>query len=382
MPNPNLPVFQTQARFIQGNEAVAEGALASGLNFFAGYPITPANEISEILAKQLPLAGQVFIQMEDELATISAIMGASLGGAKAATATSGPGFSLMQEGIGYAAIAEVPGVIIDVQRTGPGTGRPTSPGQGDVMQARWGSHGDYPIIALCPSSVSETYRLTIRAFNLAEKYRTPVILLMDEVVAHMWEQAELLPPEEVVQRTPAAVPPQRYLPYDDAFGDVPPWASFGTGYRYNVTGLFHNKSGFPSQRLEEIDPWLQRLFRKIENNLDDIIEVERENVSGAETVIVAYGITARSAQRALKLAQRKGRAVGLVKLLTLWPFPEKEMEHLVRQQQRIVVAEMNRGQILREVERIANGKTEVKGINKFNGELINPYHILEAIEGK
>ncbi|MBI2907751.1 MAG: 2-oxoacid:acceptor oxidoreductase subunit alpha [Chloroflexi bacterium] len=371
----------TTWRFMQGNEAVAEGALAAGLGFYAGYPITPATEIVEALAERLPRVGGVFIQMEDEIASIAAVLGASMGGLKAATATSGPGFSLMQENIGYAAGAEIPCVIIDVQRAGPSTGFPTAPAQGDVMQARWGSHGDYPIIALSPSSVRESYDLTIRAFNLSEKYRSPVILLMDEVVAHMRERVELPPLKkgDVVERAEATVPPEWYFPYDEAAGDVPPLVPFGEGYRYHVTGLFHDKAGFPTQRFDEINPWMERLFRKIEGHLDDIVQVEEENVEDAGVILVSYGASARSARHAMKLARAQGRAVGLLKLLTLWPFPEAALRRHVHHETKFVVPEMNRGQVLHEVQRVV-GRARVRGVNRTDGQMIDPREILQALE--
>ena len=237
------------AQLLQGNEACALGALAAGCRFFAGYPITPSTEIAEVMARELPKVGGKFIQMEDEIASIAAVLGASVGGVKAMTATSGPGFSLMQENIGYAAMAEIPCVIVDVQRAGPSTGLPTSPSQGDVMQARWGTHGDHPVIALAPSTVREAFDLTVWAFNFSEKYRTPVILLMDEVVGHMRERAELPPREmvEVVDRVKPHVPPDWYFPYEETSADVPPFASFGEGYRFHITGLFHDRAGFPTQ---------------------------------------------------------------------------------------------------------------------------------------
>ncbi len=367
------------AALMQGNEAVAAGALAAGLGFFANYPITPANEISRVLSRELPLRGGVFIQMEDEIASIAAVIGASLGGLKAATATSGPGFSLMQENIGYASATEIPCVIVDVQRGGPSTGMPTRPSQGDVMQARWGAHGDHPIIVLYPSSVSETYELTIRAFNLSERYRTPVILLMDEVVAHMRERVMLpLPEVEVVPRSKPKVPPEMYFPYEDGDNDVPPLASFGEGYRYNITGLFHDRLGFPTLRPDEINPWLKRLFGKIETNLEDIVWCEQELIEDAEVVLVAYGATARSARHAMKLARDRGEAVGMIKPLTLWPFPH--IESIAERARRIIVVEMNRGQILGEVERLVHGKAEVLGVNRMDGEMVTPLEILHALE--
>lgn len=367
-------------RFLQGNEAIAEGALASGVGFFGAYPITPANEIGEYLAREMPARGGVFMQMEDEIASLASVIGASLGGLKAATATSGPGFSLMQENIGYAAITEIPCVIINVQRVGPGTGLPTGPAQGDVMQSRWGTHGDHPIIVLTPGSVTECYSLTVRAFNLSEKYRTPVVLLADEAVAHMRETTVEFPAMDVVNRAKPEVPLEWYFPYDNSLGDVPPLASFGEGYRYHVTGLFHDRSGFPTERQDEIDPWLERLFHKIEGNLDDIVQVETEGVEGAETVLISYGGSARSARHAMNVARRKGKAVGMLRLLTLWPFPEREIREMADHVKKFVVVEMNRGQIRHEVERATAGKIPVEGVHRYDGQLIQPGPILKALE--
>jgi len=365
---------------MQGNEATARGALAAGMGFFAAYPITPANEISELLAREMPAGGRIFIQMEDEIASLAAAIGASLGGLKAATATSGPGFSLMQEHIGYAAEAEIPCVIINVQRAGPSTGQPTHAAQGDVMQSRWGTHGDHPIIVLSPSSVAECYMLTVRAFNLAEKYRTPVILLSDEVVAHMREKVAGLPSLEVVDRARPEVPPEWYFPYDNDVGDVPPLAVFGEGYRFHVTGLFHDKSGFPTERIDEVDPWLERLFHKVEGNSDDIVQVVEENVSDAEVVLISYGASARTARHAMKVARSRGKAVGMLKLLTLWPFAEQKVRELSHSARKLVVVEMNRGHIRSEVERIAACRATVEGVHRFDGELISPQAVLKVIE--
>lgn len=367
-------------RFLQGNEAIAEGAFASGVGFFGAYPITPANEIGEYLAREMPARGGVFMQMEDEIASLASVIGASLGGLKSATATSGPGFSLMQENIGYAAITEIPCVIINVQRAGPGTGLPTGPAQGDVMQSRWGTHGDHPIIVLTPGSVMECYSLTVRAFNLSERYRTPVILLADESVAHLRETIGEFPAIELVNRAKPEVPAEWYFPYDNSLGDVPPLASFGEGYRYHVTGLFHDKSGFPTERQDEIDPWLERLFHKIEGNLDDIVQVEMEGIEGAETVLISYGGSARSARHAMNVARKKGKAVGMLRLLTLWPFPEGKIRELVGCARKVIVVEMNRGQIRREVERVIAGKIPVDGVHRYDGQLIQPGPILKAIE--
>ncbi len=375
------PKRRPRTRLMQGNLAIAQGALDANLGFFASYPITPANEIAAYLSQALPRRGGVFIQMEDEIASLAAVIGASVGGLKAATATSGPGFSLMQESIGYAAAAEIPCVIIDVQRAGPSTGRPGSPAQGDVMQARWGTHGDHPIIALCPSSVTEAYLLTMRAFNLAEEYRSPVILLSDEVISRMRERVELpLPRIEVVNRRRPEVPPEWYRPYDETQGDVPPLAPFGEGYRYHMTGLFHDRAGFPTERLDEIQPWQDRLFRKIEANLERIVQVEEEAMDDAEVAIIAYGVTARSARHAMRLARDRGRAAGVVRLLTLWPFPDRVIERVASSVRRIVVAEMNRGQIRLEVERASRGKVEILGVHRSDGEMVDPRDILAAVE--
>ena len=369
------------ARLMQGDEACAEGAIAAGCRFFAGYPITPATEISEALARRLPQVGGRFIQMEDEIASMAAVIGASLGGAKAMTATSGPGFSLMQENIGYAAMAEIPCVIINVQRLGPSTGRPTSPSQGDVMQARWGTHGDHPIIALSPSSVRETFDLTVRAFNLSERYRTPVILLMDEVVGHMRERIELPPCDTVerVERPETTVPPEWYKPYEDSPTDVPPLVPFGEGYRYHVTGLHHDERGYPTNRLEEIQPWVERIFRKIDRSLSDIILYEEDGIEDADVLVIAYGATARSARHAVGIAREHGRKVGFLKLKTIWPFAEEIVEHAAARLHRVVVPEMNRGQVVLEVERLA-GWHKVRRVARADGEMVHPAEILAAIE--
>src|SRR5512136_3132946 len=331
---------------MQGNEAVSWGALAAGCKFYAGYPITPSTEIAEMLARELPKVGGKFIQMEDEIASLAACIGASVGGLKSLTATSGPGFSLMQEHIGYAAMTEIPVVIVDVQRLGPSTGQPTSASQGDVMQTRWGTHGDHPMIVLCPVSVSQSFDLTVKAFNYSEKYRTPVILLLDEVVGHMREKVELPDFETVerVERVTTSVPPEWYKPYGDSRSDVPPMANFGTGYRYHITGMFHDPAGYPTQRLDEIDPWIQRVHRKIERNLNDIVMTEEDGTGSARTVVVAYGATARSARHAVRLARQRRCKVGLVTLLTIWPFAEDAIAHIARGAHRIIVPEMNLGQ--------------------------------------
>ena len=368
--------------FLQGAEAISRAALYAGCDFFAGYPITPATEIAEIMALRLPEVGGKFIQMEDEIASMAAIIGGSVGGAKSMTATSGPGFSLMQENIGYAVVAEVPCVIVDVQRTGPSTGLPTLPSQGDVMQARWGTHGDHPIIALCPSTVREVYDLTIRAFNLSEKYRTPVILLMDAMLGHMRERIELPAPDEVVvwDRPRTEVPPEWYKAYENQPSDVPPMEPFGDGYRYHITGLFHDEYGYPTQRQDEVTPWLERIFGKIERGLSEIVDYETdEHLDQAEVVVLSYGAAARSAQRAVRLAQGRGIRVSLLKLRTLWPFPEEMVKRAAARIHCLIVPELNLGQLALEVERVV-GKHKVVRIGRADGQMIDPQEILEAIE--
>ena len=369
---------------MQGSEAVAEGAIAAGVRFYAGYPITPSTEIAEILSRRLPQTGGVYIQMEDEIASIAAVIGASIAGLKSATATSGPGFSLMQENLGFAAAAEIPCVIINVQRAGPSTGLPTAPAQGDVMQARWGTHGDHPIVALSPSSVRESFDLTVRAFNLAEKYRTPVVLLMDEVVGHMREKT-VLPPlseVEVLERPKPAVPPEWYFPYEESDVDVPPLAPFGEGYRYHITGLFHDRSGFPTVRLDEINPWLERIFRKIELNRSHIVQTQAEFMDDARALVIAYGSTARAARHAVKEARSHGKRVGLLRLITIWPFATEAVEEATRHVRRVIVPEMNLGQIRLEVERAVKGRAEVIGVNRADGAVITPTQILQALEAR
>jgi len=368
-------------RLMQGDEACAEGAIAAGCSFFAGYPITPATEIAEVLSRRLPQVGGKFIQMEDEIASMAAIIGASVGGAKVLTATSGPGISLMQENIGYAAIAEIPCVVVNVQRLGPSTGRPTSPSQGDVMQARWGTHGDHPIIALAPASVRETFDLTVKAFNFAEKYRTPVILLMDEVIGHMRERVVLPDYEtiEVENRPGTTVPPEWYKPYENFPADVPPMVPFGEGYRYHVTGLYHDELGYPTNRLDEVHPWLERIFRKIDRSLSDILLYDADGIEDAETLVIAYGMTASSARHAVEMARERGRKVGFLKLQTLWPFAEEVVEHAAARLHHVVVAEMNLGQLVLEVERVV-GRRKVRRVLRGDGGIIRPAEILAAIE--
>jgi 2-oxoglutarate/2-oxoacid ferredoxin oxidoreductase subunit alpha len=366
-------------RLMQGNLACAEAAVAAGCRFYAGYPITPSSEIAEQLARRLPEVGGKFIQMEDEIASISAIIGASAGGLKAMTATSGPGFSLMQENIGYAAMAEIPCVVVDVQRTGPSTGLPTSPAQGDMMQARWGTHGDHPIIALTPSSVRETFCLTAKAFAFSELYRTPVLLMMDEVIGHMRERVELPAQVEVVERLRTDVPPEWYYPYEAGGVDVPPLVPFGMGFRYNITGLFHDRAGFPTERQDEIGPWIKRVNTKIERNLRQILIYTLDEVEDARALVVAYGGTARSARHAVGVARQRRHKVGFINLQTIWPFPEEMLAEAAHGVRTVIVPEMNLGQVALEVERVV-GRHKVRRVSRADGQVIAPDEILAAIE--
>jgi 2-oxoglutarate ferredoxin oxidoreductase subunit alpha len=364
-----------------GNEACTEGALAAGVKFFASYPITPANEIGEILSRMLPEAGGKFIQMEDEIASMAAIIGASLGGLKSMTATSGPGFSLMQENIGFASMAEVPCVVVNVMRAGPSTGLPTQPAQGDVMQARWGTHGDHVVIVICPSSVRETFDLTVRAVNLSEKYRVPVILLTDEVIAHLREKVTLPAPETIERfdRVKPTVSPDWYKPFDDVESGITSMANFGEGYRYHVTGLTHDVLGFPTTVPSEVKTAIERLHRKIALGLSDIIQVEEFMLKDAEVAIVAYGCVARSAKSAALELRRRGIKTGVLRLITLWPFPNAPIGKMVKKIKKIVVPEMNMGQIYHEVVRVSSAKAMVKKCNRVDGDMLTPGEIVETV---
>jgi len=366
---------------MQGNTACAEGAIAAGCRFFAGYPITPSTEIAEVLASRLPQIGGNFIQMEDEIAAMGAVIGASLGGVKAMTATSGPGFSLKQENIGFAAMAEIPVVVVDVQRGGPSTGLPTHVSQSDVMQARWGTHGDHGIIAFCPSTVRETYDLTVKAFNCAERYRTPVLIMTDEIIGHLSEKVELPDPAslEIINRWRPTVAPEDYRPYALTDSDIPPMANFGEGYRYHVTGLAHDETGFPTNDPVKIEQQLLRINRKIERYRDMIVEVEEYETKDLEVLVIAYGATARSAKKAVSQAREAGLKAGLLKLKTLWPFPDKEIEALYKPVKKIIVPELNLGQIAHEVEWVTRREKPVIKVNRINGEPITPAEILTAI---
>ncbi|MDD2574028.1 MAG: 2-oxoacid:acceptor oxidoreductase subunit alpha [Bacillota bacterium] len=373
-----------QAKLMQGNEACLEGAIAAGMRFFAGYPITPSTEIAEGASERLPMVGGKFIQMEDEIGSMAAVIGASLAGLKAMTATSGPGMSLKLENIGYASLTEIPCVIVNVQRGGPSTGLPTSPAQADIMQARWGAHGDHPSIVLYPASVSEAYSVTVTAFNLAEKYRMPVILLMDEVMGHMRERVVLPDAKDlqIVNREKASVPPEEYLPYKaDPDGGVPEMPAFGEGYRYHVTGLIHSENGFPTTDAKKTATLLNRLMKKIDNNLDDIVKYQEDSLDDAKIVLIAYGSTARSAKSAMDMAREQGIPVGLFRPITIWPFAEDKVKEIAGKAEKIIVPEMNLGQYRSEIERAVAGKCEVIGINRADGEIITPEDIYEKIKG-
>jgi 2-oxoglutarate ferredoxin oxidoreductase subunit alpha len=379
--NGEMKKRQPNEFLMQGNEAVVEGALVAGCRFFAGYPITPATEISEVMSVKLPQVDGTFIQMEDEIASMGAIIGASLAGVKSMTATSGPGFSLMQENLGFACMAEVPCVVVDVMRGGPSTGIPTYPSQGDVMQARWGTHGDHSIIVLAPSTVRECLDLTVKAFNFSEKYRTPVIIAFDEVVGHMREKLILPRPEEVevVDRIRPTVPPEWYIPYEDTPQGVPPMASFGSGYRFHVTGLTHDIRGFPTLRPDEVGPFMDRIHRKITVGQPEIQMAEFFQLEDADIAVIAYGSVARSARRAVIDAREKGMTVGLLKLLTLWPFMRAAVEKVIQRAKVLIVPELNTGQISREVKRVNEGKAMVSTMNRVDGLMITPRQILKKI---
>lgn len=372
-----------EVAFWQGNKAIAIGAIAGGCTFFSGYPITPSSEIAETLAEELPKIGGRFIQMEDEIGGIAAAIGASIAGRKAMTATSGPGFSLKQENLGLAYMAEIPLVVVDIMRGGPSTGLPTRVSQQDVMQARWGTHGDHATIAYAPSSVQECFELTIAAFNASERFRQPVIILGDEVVGHMREKI-VIPDAgsyQVVNRKRPTVNPDDFVPYKpDISDDIPPMASFGDGYRWHVTGLTHDEWGFPTDEPSEIETKIKRLVRKVNRFRKDIVRYEVFYGEDAKVLIVSYGSVARSSLRAVREARQKGLKVGHFRPITLWPFPDEELQGLASQVDVVIVPELNCGQMLLEVERAVNGKAPVMGKSLVNGELFQPSDILSAIE--
>ena len=365
--------------FMNGDVACAEGAISAGCRFFAGYPITPATEIAERMAQRLPQVGGTYIQMEDELASMNAVLGASWGGVKAMTATSGPGFSLMMENLGLGIMLETPCVLVNIQRGGPSTGLPTLVGQGDMMQARWGSHGCYEVIALAPSSPQELFDLTVRAFNLSEKYRTPVLIMADEVVGHMSERVVIPPgPPELTPRRKPRVPPEDYLPYKPDPDLVPPMANAGEGYRFHVTGLTHDERGYPAASALVQNKLVRRLIEKIRKNRHDIVEVQ-EDVEEAEVVVLSYGISARVSIPAVHQARLEGLRAGIMRLVTVWPFPEERVREVAKTIKAFVVPEINCGQIALEVERCAAGAAKVVLLPHMGGGVHRPEAILRAI---
>lgn len=374
--------MEEDIRFIQGNEAVALGALYAGLGFYAGYPITPSTEIAEILAERLPEKGATFVQMEDEISSMCAIIGASLTGLKVMTATSGPGFSLMQEAIGYAVMAEVPSVVVNMQRGGPSTGLPTSPAQGDVMQARWGTHGDHSIIALTASTLQDAFEITVQGFNLAETYRTPVVLLFDEVLAHMREKI-IVPAAgelEVVERLRTSVPKgTNYHPYLAREDGRLPMSDFGGRHRYNVSGLVHDMWGFPSTDPKVAYDLLHHLVDKLENRADAIARYKEHYLEDAEILLIAYGSPARSALHLVENRRNRGAKIGLLELQSLWPFPRRTVRKKCEGRSRVLVVEMNRGQICQEVVKAVSNPERVYLSNRFDGTFISPRDILQTL---
>lgn len=369
--------------FWQGNAAIAMGALDAGCRFFGGYPITPSSEIAEVMAEELPKVGGKFIQMEDEIGGIASAIGASISGVKAMTATSGPGFSLKQENLGLAYIAEIPLVVVDIMRGGPSTGLPTKVSQQDVMQARWGTHGDHGTIAYVPSSIKEMYKLTIKAFNMAERFRQPVIILGDEIIGHMREKVVIDDADkiEIVNRKAPTVSPDEFVPYKaDPSDDVPPMAGFGEGYRWHVTGLTHNDWGFPTNNAPEIEKKMLRLMRKVDRFRDDIVEYDTCEAEDADVLIVSYGSVARSALRAVHEMRQQGMKVGHFRPITIWPFPDKELEAYASKVKKIIVPELNCGQMVEEVERAVHGKCPVHFKSLVNGELFKPAEIIAAVK--
>ncbi len=369
---------ETKPVLMQGNEACAEGAISAGVRFYAGYPITPSTEVAERMAVKLPDIGGVFIQMEDEIASMAAVIGASIGGMRTLTATSGPGFSLKQENIGYAIMAEIPCVIVNVQRMGPSTGVPTAPSQGDVMQARWGTHGDHPVIVFSPASVYETYYLTVAAVNLSQKLRQPIILLLDEVIGHMREKVTIPKDSKLMVEKASDKVPADWKPYDDK--GLTPLVPFGFGHYYHVTGLFHDQYGFPTGDPQQVERSLDRIHEKLKKYRDEVVLTNYIGHKEPRVVIVTYGCTVRSARAVVKKAYWNNRQpVGLLSLQTLWPFPDKEVQEIAKKADVVIVPEMNMGQIIGEVERQVKGEAEVIPLNRYDGEMISPEQISDIM---
>lgn len=372
----------TGEHYLDGDFACAEGALAAGCNFVAGYPITPSTEVAERISERFPEVGGTFIQMEDELASMAAVIGATWGGAKTMTVTSGPGFSLMQENIGLAAMMEAPCVVIDVQRGGPSTGLPTLPGQADMMQARWGSHGDYEIIALSPNSPQECFDLTVEAFNLSEKYRVPVLFMTDECVGHMTEKVVIPSADqiEIFPRRYTKLSPKEYLPFKPGKDLVPDIIKAGDGYRIHVTGLTHDERGYPAMSAEAQEKLVRRLVEKIRLNADDLVHIEETDTDDAEVIVLSYGISSRVAIPAIQKAKKEGIKVGQLRLIIVWPFPEKKVQKLAKKVKAFVVPEMNYGQIVWEVERCCAGGAKSILVPHGGGTVHQPDSIYKAIK--
>ncbi len=367
---------------LHGNHACALAAVAAGCRFFAGYPITPSSEVAERMSRELPKVDGTFIQMEDEIGSLAAVIGASVGGVKSMTATSGPGFSLKQESLGYASLAEVPCVIVNVMRGGPSTGMPTRPAQSDVMQSRWGSHGDHPVIVVTPDSVQEIYSETIRSFDLSEKFRVPVVLMFDQVIGHLLETVELADPKKLktAERKLARGNKDNYEPYAITKDAVPPMARPGDGMRIHTTGLTHAENGYPTQDTETVTRNMGRLLNKLEINKKEIEKFECIDTDDAEYLIIAIGISARAARRAVKILRDKGVKAGLFRPITLWPFPEEAYQATAAKAKAAVVPEMNAGQLVLEIDRLSPDACRVEGINKIDGEPITPEEIVTRIK--
>jgi 2-oxoglutarate ferredoxin oxidoreductase subunit alpha len=373
----------TGAHYLDGNHACAEGAIAAGCKFFAGYPITPSTEIAERVARRFPLLGGVFIQMEDELASMNAILGAAWGGAKTMSCTSGPGFCLMMENFGLGMMLETPCVLVNVQRGGPSTGLPTLPGQADMMQAKWGSHGDYEVIALAPDSPQESFELAVHAFNLSEKYRMPVLIMTDECVGHMTEKVVIPSADKIdlIERRFTDKKPGEAWPYDPVDnGGVSPMLPVGKGYRFHVTGLTHDHRGYPVINATAQEQNVRHLIDKVTKNVDDIIWLEEKDIEGAEVVVMAYGISSRVMQPAIAKARKEGIKVGQIKMVTVWPFPEKRVRELASKVKSLIMVEMNYGQVFLEMDRCAAGKCNTSLVGHAGGTVHKPEDIYKAIK--
>jgi len=364
---------------LQGNEACVWGAIRAGMKFYAGYPITPSSEIAEVASVLLPKHGGKFIQMEDEIAGIACAIGGSIAGLKSMTATSGPGFSLKQENLGYACIAEIPLVVVNIMRMGPSTGLPTSPAQGDLMQAKWGTHGDHPVICYYPTSVKEMYDYTIKAFNMAEKYRTPVQVMTDEVIAHMREGVDIEETVEIIDREKPE-PGKPYFPFNYTDGaEIVPLAAFGSGFRFHITGLAHDKTGFPSNKPAVNDEMIRHIFNKVEKRKDEIAQSVEYFTQDAEVLLVACGCVARTSHYVVKQMRAQGIKVGLLVPKTIWPFPEKALKALSSKVKKIIVPELNMGQLIHEIERIVKNDCELILFENVTGEIFKTEEIYDKV---